>query len=442
MRFFHLSDLHIGLKLMNRDLGEDQAYILHQIVTYAAQEQPDAIVIAGDIYDKAVPSAEAVEIFDRFLSELVAAVPRATIMMISGNHDSAPRVDCYRHILAGQRVYMIGQPPRKPQERIQKVILEDAYGPVNFYLLPFVKPSMVREIMRENASEAAEETTGENANEAVGESVEKIRENAAEETTAEIPEMEKSGSHVSYEEAVKRLLERERIDQGQRNVLVSHQFYLPAGSKAEEVERMDSEVRTLGNIDEISAELLKPFDYAALGHIHKPMKVGNEIYRYCGTPLACSVSEAGQEKGIILVELGEKSQVRKEMKAEAKTEVETEMRTEVKIKVRPLHPLRQVKLIRGKLEEVLPQACRDYVTVVLTDQEDLNILDMQDRLRNAFPNLLEIRRDNLPRVDYSRKVTQGRLLDPFALCCAFLQETGEEEKALLQDVIHSVEGVK
>ena len=450
MRFFHLSDLHIGLKLMNRDLGEDQAYILHQIVTYAAQEQPDAIVIAGDIYDKAVPSAEAVEIFDRFLSELVAAVPRAAIMMISGNHDSAPRVDCYRHILEGQRVYMIGQPPRKPQDRIQRVILEDAYGPVNFYLLPFVKPSMVREIMRENASEAAEETTGENANEAVGENAgedagETAKETAgeaAEEITAEIPETEKSGSHVSYEEAVKRLLEREKIDQGQRNVLVSHQFYLPAGSKAEEVERMDSEVKTLGNIDEISAELLKPFDYAALGHIHKPMKVGNEIYRYCGTPLACSVSEAGQEKGIILVELGEKRQVRKEMKAEAKTEVETEMRTEVKIKVRPLQPLRQVKLIRGKLEEVLPQACRDYVTVVLTDQEDLNILDMQDRLRNAFPNLLEIRRDNLPGVDYSRKVTQGRLLDPFALCCAFLQETGEEEKALLQDVIHSVEGVK
>lgn len=382
MRFFHLSDLHIGLKLMNRDLGEDQAYILHQVVDYAGREQPDAVVIAGDIYDKAVPSAEAVEIFDGFLSDLVTAVPSAAIMMISGNHDSAPRVDCYRHILAGQRVYMIGQPPREPQDRIQRVVLEDAYGKVNFYLLPFVKPSMVRQV------------TGK----------------------------DDQGNNLSYREAVESLLERERIDEEQRNVLVSHQFYLPRGVRAEEVERMDSEVRTLGNIDEISAEVLKPFDYAALGHIHKPMKVGSENYRYCGTPLACSVSEAGQEKGVILVEMGEKGRV--------------------ETRVLPLCPLRQVQVLRGGLEEVLQQACRDYVTVVLTDPGDLNILDMQDRLRNAFPNLLEIRRENLRKADYSRKVSREKLLDPFALCCAFLQETGEEERSLLRDVIHNIEGVR
>lgn len=382
MRFFHLSDLHIGLKLMNRDLGEDQAYILHQVVDYAGREQPDAVVIAGDIYDKAVPSAEAVEIFDGFLSDLVTAVPSAAIMMISGNHDSAPRVDCYRHILAGQRVYMIGQPPREPQDRIQRVVLEDAYGKVNFYLLPFVKPSMVQQV------------TGK----------------------------DDQGNNLSYREAVGSLLERERIDEEQRNVLVSHQFYLPRGVRAEEVERMDSEVRTLGNIDEISAEVLKPFDYAALGHIHKPMKVGSENYRYCGTPLACSVSEAGQEKGVILVEMGEKGRV--------------------ETRVLPLCPLRQVQVLRGGLEEVLQQACRDYVTVVLTDPGDLNILDMQDRLRNAFPNLLEIRRENLRKADYSRKVSREKLLDPFALCCAFLQETGEEERSLLRDVIHNIEGVR
>ena len=382
MRFFHLSDLHIGLKLMNRDLGEDQAYILHQVVDYAGREQPDAVVIAGDIYDKAVPSAEAVEIFDGFLSDLVTAVPSAAIMMISGNHDSAPRVDCYRHILAGQRVYMIGQPPREPQDRIQRVVLEDAYGKVNFYLLPFVKPSMVRQV------------TGK----------------------------DDQGNNLSYREAVESLLERERIDEKQRNVLVSHQFYLPRGVRAEEVERMDSEVRTLGNIDEISAEVLKPFDYVALGHIHKPMKVGSENYRYCGTPLACSVSEAGQEKGVILVEMGEKGRV--------------------ETRVLPLCPLRQVQVLRGGLEEVLQQACRDYVTVVLTDPGDLNILDMQDRLRNAFPNLLEIRRENLRKADYSRKVSREKLLDPFALCCAFLQETGEEERSLLRDVIHNIEGVR
>ena len=277
---------------------------------------------------------------------------------------------------------MIGQPPREPQDRIQRVVLEDAYGKVNFYLLPFVKPSMVRQV------------TGK----------------------------DDQGNNLSYREAVESLLERERIDEKQRNVLVSHQFYLPRGVRAEEVERMDSEVRTLGNIDEISAEVLKPFDYAALGHIHKPMKVGSENYRYCGTPLACSVSEAGQEKGVILVEMGEKGRV--------------------ETRVLPLCPLRQVQVLRGGLEEVLQQACRDYVTVVLTDPGDLNILDMQDRLRNAFPNLLEIRRENLRKADYSRKVSREKLLDPFALCCAFLQETGEEERSLLRDVIHNIEGVR
>ena len=144
MKFFHLSDLHIGLKLMNRDLREDQEYILDEITELARRERPDAVVIAGDIYDKAVPSAEAVEVFDRFLVGLTEAVPDAVIMMISGNHDSAPRVNCFRKVLSGQNIYMVGQPPRTESEYIEKVTLNDAYGEVNFYLLPFVKPSMVK----------------------------------------------------------------------------------------------------------------------------------------------------------------------------------------------------------------------------------------------------------------------------------------------------------
>ena len=142
MKFFHLSDLHIGLKLMNRDLREDQEYILDEITELARRERPDAIVIAGDIYDKAVPSAEAVEVFDRFLVGLTEAVPDAVIMMISGNHDSAPRVNCFRKVLSGQDIYMVGQPPRTELEYIEKVTLNDGYGKVNFYLLPFVKPSI------------------------------------------------------------------------------------------------------------------------------------------------------------------------------------------------------------------------------------------------------------------------------------------------------------
>ena len=148
--------------------------------------------------------------------------------------------------------------------------LSDEHGPVNFYLLPFVKPSMVKQLVG----------TDEN------------------------------GNNLSYNETLRRLIGREEINEAERNVLVSHQFYLPAGKNADEVERMDSEMRTVGNIDEVSADILERFDYAALGHIHKPMKVGSEFFRYCGTPLACSVSEAKQQKGIIMVEMEEKGDVR------------------------------------------------------------------------------------------------------------------------------------
>lgn len=381
MKFFHLSDLHIGLKLMNRDLSEDQEYIFRQITDLAAMHRPDAVVIAGDIYDRAVPSAEAVELFDRFLTGLTQALPGTAVMIVSGNHDSGLRLNCFRSVLARQQVHMIGLPPQRPEEFIEKVVLEDDWGPVNFYLLPFVKPSMVKQI--------------------VG--------------------TEENGNNLSYNETLRRLIDRENIDEYQRNVLVSHQFYLPPHVQADQVERMESEIRTVGNIDEVSGEMLQIFDYAALGHIHKPMKVGDEFHRYCGTPLACSVSEAGQAKGIVMVEMEEKGNL--------------------KTSVLPLKPLRQVRLLRGTLSDVLAQACGDYVTVVLTDRTDLDILDMQDRLRSAFPRLLEIRRETVRQADYRVQAEPGKQLDPFELCCAFLGETTGEEQELLRDVINTVQEV-
>ena len=346
MKFFHLSDLHIGLKLIERDLREDQEYIFEQIIRLAKEQQPDAMVIAGDIYDKAVPSAEAVEIFDSFMKNLSEEMPQMPVMIISGNHDSAARLNCFRSILSRQNVYMIGTPPTTEEEHIEKVTLQDAYGDLHFYLLPFVKPSMVREIVGTR----------------------------------------EDGTQRSYDEALHLLIERE-------------------------------------NIDEISADVLEVFDYAALGHIHKPMKVGSEYYCYCGTPLACSVSEAGQKKGIVMVTMKEKGNISTE--------------------VLPLPPLRQVRVIKGEFQEVLSQACEDYVTVVLTDKEDLDVIDLKDRLRNAFPYLLEIRRERERRAEYKRQSRKIEELDPFELCCSFLGEhMDEEEREMLLDVISSVQGVK
>ena len=379
MKFFHLSDLHIGLKLMNRDLREDQVYILHRIAELARQKQPDAVVIAGDIYDRAVPSAEAVEVFDRFVSELCAAVPGASVMMISGNHDSGPRVNVFRGVLSRQNIHMIGLPPRNQDDRMEKVTLTDIHGPVHFYLLPLVRPSMVRAVVGTDAE----------------------------------------GGTLSYEQTLRALIERERVDTGERNVLVSHQFYLPSGGDPEKVPRMDSEICTVGNIDAVSADILKPFDYAALGHIHKPMRVGSEFIRYCGTPLACSVSEAEQEKGIVVVEMQQKGLV--------------------STRVLPLEPLRGVRVIRGDLREVLEQSCMDYVRVVLTDTVDLDVLDMQDRIRSAFPNLLEIRRETRRRTDYTGLPPEQSTLNPFELCCAFLKNPDEAERELLLDLINTVQ---
>ena len=152
------------------------------------------------------------------------------------------------------------------------------------------------------------------------------------------------------------------------------------------------------------------------------MKVGSEKMRYCGTPLACSVSEAGQQKGIIMVEIGEKDSVN--------------------ISELPLNPLRQVRVIKGILEEVVKKACNDYVTVILTDKADLDVMDMQDRIRLAFPNLLEIRREHLRKADYTKVLQTEALLNPYELCCSFLKDLDEKEKELLQDVLHTVQGVK
>ena len=338
MKFFHLSDLHIGLKLFNRDLREDQEYILQQITELAVREQPDAVVVAGDIYDKAVPSAEAVEVFDHFIAGLTKVLPDTSVMLISGNHDSGPRVNCFRSVLSRQNVHMIGLPPRTEEEFIEKAVLTDEYGRINIYLLPFVKPSMVKRVVG----------TDEN------------------------------GNNLSYNETLTRLIGREQINEEERNVLVSHQFYLPAGKSADEVERMDSEIRTVGNIDQVSAGILERFDYAALGHIHKPMKVGSESIRYCGTPLKYSFSEANHYKSVTVVELGVKG--------------------ELQVHTIPLTPRHNLREISGTFDELTDRAyysatvTDDYLHIILTDEED--VPEALGRLRVIYPNIMRLSYDN------------------------------------------------
>lgn len=379
MKFFHLSDLHIGLKLMNHDLTEDQRYILSEIVKLAEERHPDAVVIAGDIYDKSIPSAEAVSLFDHFVTQLSQRVPQTKIMMISGNHDNAERVNLFRNVLERQNIHMIGRPPGLPGEMIEKVTMHDAYGTVNFYLLPFVRPSMVKQI------------TG----------------------------TDTEGNNLSYDAAIHNLIERETLDLSARNVLVSHQFYLST-NKHDDMERSFSEIVTVGNIDSVQGDILNRFDYAALGHIHKAQRLnGNDAYRYCGTPIACSFAEAGQQKSIVEVTLGKKGDVR--------------------IELLPLSPVHEVRILHGTLAQILTESSNDYVSITLTDTDVLAEEDIRDRLKACYPNLLHVGREQSVSVDYDIKQEKVVQLSPLELCREFLQQLEKEDELLLGTIINEAQ---
>lgn len=379
MRFFHLSDLHLGIKLYEHDLLKDQKAILDEIVALTRQYQPDAVVFAGDIYDRSVPPVEAVALFDDFMTQLRAALPNGEIMLISGNHDSAQRLDVFRSELSDRGIHMIGNPPMQKGETIERVTLKDDFGAVNFYLLPFVRPGMVRLVAG----------TKEN------------------------------GDNLSYPEAFSRLLALSPLNPNERNVLVSHQFFLPDGGDAENIERAENEVKQVGNLDAIPASLIADFDYAALGHIHKPMKVGSETLRYCGTPMPYSLSEENQQKGILMVEMG------------AKGDVQTT--------VLPLHPVHQVRKLRATREALLSGASEDFVSICVTDAEAVEMVGLRELLRERYPNLLELRREREETVELAALQERTETLSPYELCLQFAGERlNAEEKSLLTEVMNAM----
>lgn len=379
MRFFHLSDLHLGIKLYEHDLLKDQKAILDEIVALTRQYQPDAVVFAGDIYDRSVPPVEAVALFDDFMTQLRAALPNGEIMLISGNHDSAQRLDVFRSELSDRGIHMIGNPPMQKGETIECVNLTDDFGAVNFYLLPFVRPGMVRNVV----------------------------------------DTKENGDNLSYPEAFSRLLALSPLNPDERNVLVSHQFFLPDGGDAENIERAENEVKQVGNVDAIPASLIADFDYAALGHIHKPMKVGSETLRYCGTPMPYSLSEENQQKGILMVEMG------------AKGDVQTT--------VLPLHPVHQVRKLRATREALLSGASEDFVSICVIGAEAAEMVGLRELLRAKSPNLLELRREHEETVELEALQERAETLSPYELCLQFAGERlNDAEKVLLTEVMNAM----
>lgn len=253
MKFIHLSDLHLGKRVNEFSMLEDQQYILTEILHIIDAEKPDGVLIAGDVYDKTVPSAEAVALLDDFLVRLSKRDLR--VFLISGNHDSPERMAFGGRLMEGSGVHLAPV----YDGNVTPITLTDEYGPVRVYLLPFVKPAHVRRCF---------------------------------------PEQEIS----AYTDALAAAIEAMGVDPAARNVLVTHQFVTGAV-------RCDSEEVSVGGTDNVDVSVFDPFDYVALGHIHGPQRVGRETVRYCGTPLKYSFSEAAHQKSVTVVELKAKGSV-------------------------------------------------------------------------------------------------------------------------------------
>lgn len=308
MKFLHISDLHIGKRVNEFSMTEDQKYILNQILRIAEQERAEAVLIAGDVYDKSMPSAEAVQIFDWFLTGL--ADLGKTVIAVSGNHDSPERIAFGGELMRGRGVYVS---PVYQGEALE-VALRDEYGDISVHLLPFLKPATLRHALEGRQEE------------------------------------EENGLPESYQEALEIAVKRMEIDAKKRNILVAHQFVTGAG-------RCDSEEVSVGGLDNVDASVFDDFDYVALGHIHSPQSVGRETVRYCGTPLKYSFSEAEQEKSVTVLEMGEKGDV--------------VLSTVSLVPLRDMRKIRGSYgevMSRSFYQDTNTE---DYVQITLTDEEDI-----------------------------------------------------------------------
>lgn len=327
MKFLHLSDLHIGKTVNGVSMIGEQRHVFGQIAGYLRTERPRAVLVAGDVYDRTVPGVDAVRLFDDFLTEL--AGEGAAVFIIAGNHDSPERLNYASRLLSRGNVFLRGV---LEDGKMRCVTLDDEYGRVNFWLLPFIKPSSLRGYYDD----------------------------------AEIG---------GYSDAVRIVIENSGVDFAARNVLISHQFYAGAGI---EPVRSESETDFVGGLDAVDAAILSRFDYAALGHLHRAQSAGAENIRYGGSPLKYSFSEWRHEKSATLVELGKKGSL--DITA---------------LPLTPIHDMREIKGPIGKLTsaEVLRDAEReDYMRVVLTDGGE--IVDAIGKIRSAYPNVMALAYEN------------------------------------------------
>ncbi|MBR0226969.1 MAG: exonuclease SbcCD subunit D [Clostridia bacterium] len=312
LRFLHLADLHLGKQMNDWSLLADQEAVLQQIASIADSEQADAVLIAGDVYQRSSPQAEAMALFDAFVSRLAGMGKK--VFIISGNHDSALRISYFSALIRSSGVYVT----EAFEGKMQSVTLKDRDGEIVIWMLPFLRPSQVKRWLPE----------------------EKI---------------------TTYQDAVEAILRQTPVDPKKRNILLCHQFITGC-------ETSDSEERAVGGLDNIEASVFDAFDYVALGHIHKPQKVGRDTLRYAGSPLKYSFSEANHKKSVAIVDVHEKG--------------------DIEVRTVPLYPLHDVRLVEGKLDDLMQiDYSEDYVWATIHDE--LPPPDARVTLTVNFPNMMK-----------------------------------------------------
>ena len=330
MKILHTGDWHIGKLVHGLHMTADQEYILHELIDLLQREKVDVLIIAGDLYDRSVPPTEAVELLDQVLSKIVMDLG-IQVIAIAGNHDSPDRLNFGSKLLKDRGLHILG----RPEKTTKPIVLEDEYGEVCFYPIPYSEPAVVKALFNKEES-------------------------------------------LSQDDAMKTILTpiTEGLDQTKRNICISHAFVVGT----DEPETSESErPLSIGGSEYVSAEHFRPFDYVALGHLHRPQRVLNDRIRYAGSLLKYSFSEAMQNKSLTLIDLKEKGEITVELKS--------------------LEPKRDLRVIRGELEELMKEevyslgSTEDYIHAVLTDHGTL--YEPMQKLRSVYPNVLQLEREKV-----------------------------------------------
>lgn len=323
MKILHLADLHLGKILQEQSLIEDQEYMLKEIIKIIKNEDIGAVLISGDVYDRSVPPAEAVNLLDNFLKILIKEL-KIKVFIISGNHDSKDRLGFGSKIFEDEGLYI----ESKYNGNLRKIEIEDEYGKLNIYMLPFIKPVEVKQYFEDDLEN-------------------------------------------NYNTAINKIIKKEKINKEERNIILVHQF-VTAGIV--EPERSESEVLTLGGIENVDVSNFDDFDYVAIGHVHRPQKIGRDTARYAGTMLKYSFSEINHNKTVPIIDFKEKGNI--------------------EINLKELAPIRDMREIKGPIEELLKKEnyekgnINDYIKAIITNEE--TVYDAIGQIRRIYPNTLKL----------------------------------------------------